>query len=364
MNNISQGLNLIDYTASGINTEDETYKVIFSDDEGDGAAAKELDQVLEFINYYTKTDNVRNHKGYTLDMIVKEFTGFRRMLHEPDSVYLRRFLAITERKKDEVWGTKWNIQHVFEAYFNWVKIYVSECTDDITKNLLADGDFEDDDGGWEPGGQAGYAGEARFSGKRGLRIYGNTGTCAQEISGLRGGVYTFHFFMEGKCGVRIKDSEGRYWNATAEPNNYVLKWQQDEFINKFESAAWQDVFCFLVLPETADISIEFAALENEKCYIDYARLFEKPLNPSYTVIVQYEGFQETTDKALHLGRGREDPVDGVDYFRESYFDRHYITSRRGSRRRDVFNSLLEIIRPLGIQPFLEFVEKECEEDNS
>ena len=361
MNNVSQGLNLIDYMASGINTEDEVFKAIFSDDEGNGAAAIELDKVLEFINYYTKTDDVRNHRGYTLEMIIKEFTGFRRMLYEPDSIYLRRFLAITERKKDEVWGTKWNIQHVFEAYFNWVKIYVSECTNDITKNLLADGDFEDDDGDWETTGEAGYTGGARFSGKRGLFFNGSPGTCKQEISDLQEGVYTFHFFIQGKCGVIIKNSNGKYWNATAKPKNYILKWQDEKFINEFKGVEWQDVFCFLVMPEAMDITIEFVSLENENCFIDYARLFEKPLNPSFTVIVQYEGYQ-VTDKSLHLARGKDDPIDGVDYAKESYFDHNYIVGRMGAHRREVFNSLLEIIRPLGIQPFLEFIEKEYVEE--
>jgi len=358
MNNSSQGLNLIDFTASGINTEDEVFKAIFSDDEGNGSYAIELDKVLEFINYYTKTDDVRNHKGYTLEMIVKEFTGFRRMLYEPDSVYLRRFLAITERKNDEVWGTKWNIQHVFEAYFSWVKIYVAECTNDIKKNLLLNGDFEEDDDSWESDGKAGLTGRARFSGKRGLLFYGDNGFCRQEVNDLRKGVYTLHFFLQGKCGVKIKDSAGRYWNSTAKPNNYILKWQKKEFINEFQGDPWQDVFCFIVLPEKTDITIEFVALGEEDCFIDYTRLFEKPLNPSYTVIVQYEGYQDITDKTLHLGPGKEDPIDGINYAKESYFDHHYIIGRRGAQRREVFNSLLEIIRPLGIQPFLEFIEKE------
>lgn len=357
MNNSSQGLNLIDYMASGINTEDEVFKAVFSDDEGNGAWAIQLDKVLEFINYYTKTDDVRKHKGYTLEMIVKEFIGFRRMLYEPDSIYLRRFLAITERKKDEIWGTKWNIQHVFEAYFNWVKIYVSECTNDINKNLLVNGDFEDDDDSWEMEGEAEFTGDARFSGKQGLFFNGMPGSCKQGVSDLRKGVYTFHFFIEGKCGVKIKNDQGQYWNATAKPNNYILKWQDEEFVNEFEGGIWQDVFCFIVLPETMDIEIEFVPLEDENCYIDYSRLFEKPLNPSYTVIVQYEGYQ-ITDKTLHLAKGKDDPIDGVDYSRESYFDHHYIVGRLGAHRREVFESLLEIVRPLGIQPFLEFIERE------
>jgi hypothetical protein len=356
MNNSSQGLNLIDYTAAGINTEDEIFKAIFSDDEGNGAWAIELDRVLDFINYYTKTDDVRKHKGYTLEMIVKEFTSFRRMLYEPDSIYLRRFLAITERKKDETWGTKWNIQHVFEAYFHGVNFYVCEITNHIDTNFIINGDFETDDG-WELNGEALYTSDARFSGKRGLFFNGMQGACKQSVQDLQEGVYALHFFMEGKCGVKIKNSLGKYFDATVRPNNYILKWQDDEIINYFGGNAWQDVFCFIVLPETMDIEIEFISLVNVDCCIDYVRLFKKPLNPSYTVVVQYEGYL-VTEKSLHLGKGKDDPIEDVDYAKESYFDYAYIVGRYGAHRREVFSSLLEIVRPCGIQAFLEFVEKE------
>jgi len=358
--NAKQGLNLRDFTATGINKEDEVYKVLFSDDEGNGALAAELDKALEFINYYTKTDDVRNHKGYTLEMIIKEFTAFRRMMFEPDENYLRRFLAVTERKKDETWGTKWNIQHVFEAYFKNVKVYVAETTDDIDRNLLKNGDFESNEE-WETGGEAAYNSDARFSGKRGLYFNGMPGRCEQKVGKehehLQSGVYTLHFFMEGKCSVRIRNSQGRYWNATAEPNNYVLAWQDEECFNLFEGSSWKDVFCFIVLPEEDDLTIEFLARGAENCKIDHVRLFRKLLNSSYTVIVQFEGWQ-VTEKSLHLAKGKDDPIEGVDYSKESYFDHSFIVGRYGAHRREVFNSLLNIVRPKGIQPFLEFIEKE------
>jgi len=354
--NTLQGLNLRDFTAAGINKEDELYKVLFSDDEGNGAWAGELDKALEFINYYTKTDDVRNHKGVPLEMIIKEFSAFRRMMFEPDANYLRRFLAVTERKKDETWGTKWNIQHVFEAYFNMVNFYVAETTDHRDNNLLENGDFETNEA-WKLKGGAAYKGDARFSGKRGLYFNGMPGKCKQSVEGLQNGEYTLHFFIEGKCGVRIKNAEGKYWNSTAKPNNYILSWQNEEFINEFEGKSWMDVFCFVILPEPMDITIEFIPQNGIECKIDYVRLFRKLLNPSYTVVVQFEGWQ-VTEKSLHLGVGKDDPIDGVDYSKESYFDHSYIVGRYGAHRKEVFESLLTIVRPRGIQPFLEFIEKE------
>ena len=369
--NQSQGLNLREYTATGINKDDETYKAVMSDEEGNGAGAIELDKALEFANYYTKTDDVRRHKGKTLDMIITLFTGLRRRLFEKDEIYLQRFLAITERKNDEVWGTSWNIQHVFEAYFNdAIKAYVSENTHNV--NLLKKGDFEEDDevenhevDPWVLSDGATYKGEARFSGKRGLYFNGQPGSCKQVVEELPEGVYTLHFFLLGKCGVRIRNSDGLYWDGRAEQNKYVIKFVEDEVINYFESDIWGDAYCFIVLKKTDDLTIELLPMEGEIGNIDHVRLFKKPLNSSYTVTIQYDGYK-VTHKSLHLGKGyrQDDPIDGIDYSKESYFDHAYIIGRYGAHRGEVFNNLLEIIRPKGIQAFLEFVEKAYIEGDS
>jgi hypothetical protein len=119
--NEKEGLNLLDFLATGINKDDPIIKAILSDENGEGAAANEIEEAITFINYYTTTDNVRNHKGKSLEMIAKLFAKLRRRVNENDDVLLRRLLALTCRQGDTIWGNSLNMSHVFEAYFNGIK---------------------------------------------------------------------------------------------------------------------------------------------------------------------------------------------------------------------------------------------------
>jgi len=141
-----------------------------------------------------------------------------------------------------------------------------------------------------------------------------------------------------------------------------LEWADDEVINIFEKPdGWDDAYCFIKIPEDIHkITIKFMSIEGETAYIDYARLFPKPLNPSYTLIFQFEGYS-ITDKSLHLGVVGEDPVQGVDYEDESYFDRAFIVGPTGISQSEAFKNVLDLVRPRGIQPFTEFVEKNIPE---
>ena len=126
----------------------------------------------------------------------------------------------------------------------------------------------------------------------------------------------------------------------------------------FESGEWNDAYCFIrIAGELLDeLTIEFVSIEGEAAKIDYARLFAKPANPSYTITFQYVGYSLVA-KTLHLGRGNSDPVDGVNYEKESYFDNSYIVGREGALRSEIYQSLLDTVRPRGIQAFVEYVEK-------
>jgi hypothetical protein len=95
--------------------------------------------------------------------------------------------------------------------------------------------------------------------------------------------------------------------------------------------------------------------------IDYVRLFTKLRYPAYTVIIQFEGYA-IEDKTLHLGKGREDPDPQITWYpRESYFDRSYIVGRVGAYRPEVYDALLDLIRPRGIRAFIKTVERVTED---
>jgi len=357
--NEKESLNLLDFLAAGINKEDPAIKAILSDENGEGATAGEIEALAGFIHYYTRTNDVGKHRGKSLEMIIKLFTKLRRRIEETDDILLRRFIALTARKRDAIWGNPLNLKHVFETYFKDITCFVAENTSE--NSLLANGDFEEEDGTWTLDGGAAYAADARFSGNRGLFFDGGSGeTCAQELRRLFfAGNYTFHFFLNGKCGVIITDESGRYWNA----DDTVLEWADDEVINYFESPdGWNNVFCFIVLPEDIHgLSIQFASAEGETARIDYARLFAKPLNSSYTLVFQYGGYSEH-GKLFRMGEGGADPIPGIDYEDKSYFDHAFIVGPHGAMQSQAFKNVLEIVRPRGIQAFSDFVGKNIVEE--
>jgi hypothetical protein len=356
--NESEGLNLLDFLAAGINKNDPVIQAVLSNYEGEGATANELTELLDFINYYTRTNDVKDHEGESLEMIVRQFTKLRRQLEETDAVLLRRMRALAERRGDEIWGNGPNLEHVFETYFGGINAYVCESTNE--ESLLRNGDFEEDGSDWTLADGAAYAADARFSGKRGLYFSGAAGqSCLQTLFHISAGVYTLHFFLKGKCGVIIQSADGKYFNADEKVlwNEATNPWQTAPVTNWFDHDDWRDAFCFTVLEaETTQLKIKFVSTAGTEACIDYARFFLKPDNPSYTIVIQYEGYA-VEGKTLHLAEGEADPVADANYGKESFFDHSYIVGRKGALQSVVYKSVLDAVRPRGIQAFVEFVER-------
>jgi hypothetical protein len=349
MSELKEGANLIEFMASGINKNDPVFQAIFSNPEGEGAIANELEEVVKFIDYYTKTDDVVNHKGDTLDLIIQMFTKFDRYLGESDTAYLRRMQAITQRKGDKIWGNKWDIIHVFETYFPGRRIYLCENTSSLETNSIINGDFEEP-GGWVLGSGAVIARDARFSKDRGL-LFNGSGICTQSITVIHGGVYTLHFFLKGECNIQIQCNDGQYWNAKS------LSWLASPTLNNYSREEWDNDFMFIRAGDNSVLTVTFKATAEKAAYIDYVRLFKKEKNPSYTIIVNHEGFP-TIGKTLHLAAGGEDPShDVLDYSNESYFDHSYIVGSKSSYTHNIYSEILDIIRPKGIKAYVEFAER-------
>ncbi|MDR1218658.1 MAG: hypothetical protein LBK73_03500 [Treponema sp.] len=355
---MNEGLNLLDFLATGINKNDPAIQAVLSDYDGNGATANELEDVVAFIDYYTRTEDVKDHEGESLEMIARQFTKLRRQLEETDAALLRRMRALAERQGDEIWGNGPNLERVFETYFGGINAYVCESTNE--ESLLRNGDFEEDGNDWTLAGGAAYTADARFSGKRGLYFSGAAGqSCLQTLIDISAGVYTLHFFLKGKCGVTIQNANGKYFNADEKVlwNEAMNPWQTTPITNWFDHDDWRDAFCFVALKaETTQLKIKFVSLAGKEAYIDYARFFLKPNNPSYTIVIQYEGYA-VEDKTLRLAEGEADPISNVDYSKESYFDHSYIVGRKGALQSVVYKSVLDMVRPRGIQAFVEFVER-------
>jgi hypothetical protein len=356
--NEKEGLNLLDFLATGINRNDPAIQAVLSDYDGNGATANEIEELAAFIDYYTRTNDVKDHEGESLEMIVKQFTKLRRQLEETDAVLLRRMRALTERQGDEIWGNGPNLEHVLETYFGGINAYVCESTNETS--LLRNGDFEEDNNDWTLAGGAAYTADARFSGKSGLYFSGASGqSCLQTLIDISAGVHTLHFFLKGKCGVIIQNASGKYFNANEKAlwNESANPWQTEPVTNWFDHDDWRDAFCFVVLKAgAAQLKIKFVSAAGREAYIDYARFFLKPDNPSYTIVIQYEGYA-VEGKTLHLAEGEADPISDVNYGKKSYFDHSYIVGRKGALQSVVYKSVLDAVRPRGIQAFVEFVDR-------
>jgi hypothetical protein len=355
------GLSLLENLATGIKKEDPAIKAILSDENGEGATANELEAVFKFINYYTRTTDIKNHKDTSLETLAQLFTKLRRRIHESDSTLLRRLCALTYRRGDTVWGNALNLKHIFEDYFYGIICYIAENTN--KENLLLNGDFEYE-GAWNLDGCV-YDYQARFSGLHGLLFDGTPGSCEQTVEQVFDAIhYTFHFMLYGKCGVIIQREDGKYWNANDQvfSGETVLEWVDEEYINIFDKPdGWDNASCVIILPEDAHaLTIKFVSIDGETAWIDYARLHVKPKNPSYTLILQYMGYT-ITDKTLHLGVNGDDPIPAVNYDLESYFDSAFVIGPDGSSQSQIFDMLLRMVKPCGIQVFTEFVGKKEKE---
>jgi hypothetical protein len=259
--------------------------------------------------------------------------------------------SLTQRKQDAIWGNKWNIMHVFETYFTGRNIYMAENTSSADKNIISNGDFEEDDG-WTLGGGAAIDRSARFSKDDGL-LFNTAGSCAQDVEGLDPAVYVFHFFLKGKCGVQVVNGDGRYWNAK------TLTWSVSPVTNNYNNAEWDNASFFLKIVDTTDITISFLGA-GEIGFIDYVRLYKKEMNPSYTLVVNYEGYTVTM-KTLHLAAGEKDPNDKIpDYSKENYFDNSFMVGSESSYAQEIYQDILDTVRPQGIKVYVEFVERAAE----
>ena len=93
--NEREGLNLLDFLAAGINKRDPFIQALFSNDTGEGALANEMEAAIKFIDYYSRTPDIRNHRGNSLEMMAKLFVKAKRQALETDARLSRRTLSLT-----------------------------------------------------------------------------------------------------------------------------------------------------------------------------------------------------------------------------------------------------------------------------
>jgi hypothetical protein len=249
-----------------------------------------------------------------LEKTLSLFSVLSRAYDESNASLKRRNQILYIRNGDTLWGDYWDILKVFKAYFDSEFVYIVNNTDDISKNLFSDGDFEET-GAWMLN-LCEYSPDAHFSGRNGL-LFEENGKCAQGVSVNANSVYFVHFFHTGNIKVEIKDNGGRYWRP---PNPYA-----DDFgswvntktrVNLSGIEEWkQGSVFFLTDNMVASVTITF--IGEAGTFLDYTRLFKKEAYPTFSLVVVFTG--RSTPETMGLAPGTDDPIVARNYSGYKHF---------------------------------------------
>ena len=386
-----------------VNKDDEIFKALFASDDiqKPGTMEKIFNDIEETRNKWCNSPNVYEQEGEILEKTLSLFSILSRAYDEDDDSLKWRNRLLYVRNGDSIWGDRWDIIKLFKAYFNSDFVYIVNNTDDITNNLLSDGDFEENSRAWKLDSCERSA-DACFCGRSGISFDG-PGTCSQDVNVSADSVYFLHFFGKGNINVEIKDNRGRYWKPA---NPYA-----DEFGSWVNTPVainvcgnpnkWEPMSVFFMsdaLPSA--VTVSFIGVSNEKTNIDYARLFKKENYSTFTLVVAFTG--RTTPDTMGLAPGTNDPIatrnykgykyfsggkdeatnlpnDGyiddtplapwtddktelnVDYSKMSYIEQAHIFGAKDMRQSNIYTELLEIVRAGGIPSYIEILIKELDE---
>lgn len=180
-------------------------------------------------------------------------------------------------------------------------------------------------------------------------------------------MYFLHFFLRGELNVEIKDGSRRYWHANDED---IGEWKSEARTYAFSSSnQWsnKDIF-FKTFNDNERVTITFRRAGSAKAFLDLVSLNRKSKSSTFSIIAVFEGVYSYDTASW--APGAQDTAQGVvtksgavqkvDYEKLSYLDKDFIF---GSNRQDadeVFNRILDIVKPAGVFANLEILSREIE----
>lgn len=348
-----------------ISREDEVFSALIANPQKKGCFETLFRQVDTYIKGYSKADDFYNADEELTQKISNFLTYFEKFTNETEESFKNRINAVFHRNGNDTWGTAWDIKKVFEKYFEQAEIYIIENTGLVSsgidnENIINDPDFQSQDV-WET--DAEYSRDARFSKTYGIKT-SNGSYCKQTVNIDEETDYMLHFFLKGKVRVEIKDSNNKYWDSReyfdTDTQTWKLgKWVEDEVYTVFNTSNnWKSqLLPFITDSDVTDVEINFIG-ENVS-YMDYVRLFEKHDYPTFTVIAQFEG--QSARGALGLAAGNEDPIEDStnEYYKNAgYYNQSFLTGVNTGFAMDIYNDLLDYLRPVGTKAYLEIIIKD------
>jgi hypothetical protein len=330
-----------------VNKDHEVFKALFANSEGTGTVERLFNGIEAARNAMCNNSNVYNQEGEVLEKTLSYFSVLNRLFMETEESFKSRNELIFYRNGDTAWGDKWNVLGIFKALFNTDKVYIVNNTDEISKNLLLDGDFEGQ-GVWELEDCA-YNPAARFSENAGV-LFNSAGTCKQTVNVDADSTYFIHFFLKGNIKAEIIDNNGRYWNGNS--GEFGI-WQTEQYAAVFSTEDWDAKSLFFLTDETVrGITVQFTGYEGI-AYLDYVRLFKKENYPSFTLIACLNAGESS--EAMNMAPGANDPVEGIDYSKMSYFEISHVFGQEGNAKNTVVKDIFGIVRAAGIASYIELL---------
>lgn len=340
------------------------FSSLIANEDGNASLQKQIVDLYTYMREWTSTPNIYNQTGDMLVKTVSFFSFLERFADESESSLKARFRSIFVRNHDEKWGTPFDVKNVFKQYFPRAIIYLVENTNKIDdtepglSNLLLDGDItEETPTDWTlTNCQA--ENEARFSGAYGISLKNTGGKLSQTVNINPSSVYFLHFFLKGSVLVQIKDNNNKYWN------NQTKNWDNSIVNNQFNTEDWDNKSLYFITNSMAE-NVTISFLYNEvTTYIDYFRLFAKQDYSSFTVIVHFDG--NTGAKAFGLAAGDDDPNIETSsstppqprYSNYGYYDKSFLSGVAAGYAKDVYEELLDYLRPQGVKAYLDIVIKD------
>lgn len=350
------GKRLFDNLPPKFNRNGEILNALIANNEGTGALEKMFlygDTVKE---NYAKADNVYEMASGLIDQTMDMFSFFERFYNESDGSFVKRNKSIFVRGGDITFGTAWNVQHVFEYYFPAAKIFLVDNIGRWTENILVNSNFESDlpseIAKWTMTGCV-LNKDGAFSGGKG--VYFTSNGIVSQSAMVDGGKYYFvTCAVNGHVTINVTDKSG---------NNKTL-YTIGEKINgsggsgrSVDTENWRFIQMFFFADKTEELKISISGDKDSK--VDLITLDKKKDYPCFVVYAWFDGVM-VGGKTLHLSKSGEDPIPGINYNKESYFDDTFFSGVSGNTfAADIYQDILNMVKAAGTKGDIVLLTKEA-----
>ena len=317
-----------EYTATAINPSCYVYKKVFAEETEELSEAKvqkggaiecAIEDWYNYLDFY-RQENIFLQKGLHKLKSLHFFSDIKFMYeNEGMDSYLKNYIAMMIRKSisdiddvssflDSVWGTKWNLEHATQYYFENPNCFVMEGTNAHETNLFKEGFLSDiwcinaNNTAISIDKSPHYIREASLIHYKAPRLPKHASLLGERINITKAGIYSLHFFI--KCLVACKKDEGvseciKIKITHTKTNNSI----ELTYANR-KSHCWEYIREYVELL-AGEYSIEIQAVK--KLDLDYLCLFPAVNFPSLTIIVG-RGEATHNNKNLFFAPGGADKV--------------------------------------------------------